>query len=92
MRRPIAMLGLAFVLILLGIVSYSPHRPKTYADLDREQMTVVGSVEWKEYKQTGGERTLVVSLEHVMVLKPESSLRWNKSCHNLTKHPISMIS
>ena len=71
MRRPIAMLGLAFVLILLGIVSYSPHRPKTYADLDREQVTVVGSVEWKEYKQTGGERTLVVSLEHVMVLKPE---------------------
>ena len=48
MRRPIAMLGLAFVLILLGIVSYSPHRPKTYADLDREQVTVVGSVEGKE--------------------------------------------
>lgn len=74
MRRPVCMAGLAFVMILWIIVSQLPHRADTFDELDKEKVTVAGIVEWKEYRRSGGEKTLTVSLGHVMVLKPEQSM------------------
>lgn len=67
------MLGLAFVMVLSCIVASIPHRATSYEALDGEHLVLAGTVEWKEYRKVSGEKQLTVSLEHVMVLKPEKA-------------------
>jgi len=70
MRRPLCLTGLAFVVVLLLGIYLRPKGAHTYDDLDREQVTVLGVVEWKEHKISKGEEVLVVSLGQVVVLNP----------------------
>lgn len=70
MRRPLCLFGLAFVAVLLLGICLFPQEAKSYEALDREQLTVLGVVEWKETKISQEEKILVVSLGQVIVLKP----------------------
>lgn len=78
MRRPVCIVGLAFVVILFVVMLRIPHRAATYETLEREEVVTLGNVGWKEYRMSGGEKTLTVSLEQVIVLKPEKALRVQK--------------
>lgn len=70
MRRPLCLTGLAFVVVLLLGIYLMPKGARTYDELDRQQVTLLGVVEWKEYKISKDEEVLVVSLGQVVVLNP----------------------
>ena len=70
MRRPLCLTGLAFVAVLLLGIYLMPKGAQTYDGLDRQQITLLGVVEWKEHKISKGEEILVVSLGQVVVLNP----------------------
>lgn len=71
MRRPLCLLGLAFVMVLLLGIYLIPHDSPDYGTLDGETVAVVGRVEWKEHRISGSEEVLVVTLEQAMILKPD---------------------
>lgn len=70
MRRPLCLTGLAFAVVLLLGIYLMPKGAETYDELHREQVTLLGVVEWKEQKNTKNEEVLVVSLGQVIVLNP----------------------
>lgn len=70
MRRPLCLIGMAFVAVLLLGVYLLPHSARTYDETDGEQVVVLGVVEWKERKNSKEEEVLVVSLGQVLVLEP----------------------
>lgn len=70
MRRPFCLTGLAFAVALLLGMYLMPKGAETYGGLDREQVRLLGVVEWKEHKISKGEEVLVVSLGQVIVLNP----------------------
>lgn len=71
MRRPLCLLGLAFVMVLLLGINLIPHDSPDYGALDGETVAAVGRVEWKERRISGLEEVLVVTLEQVVILKPD---------------------
>lgn len=71
MRRPLCLLGLAFVAALMMGIPWTTRGAPAYERLDKETVTATGRVEWKEHRLIGGEELLVVSLEQVIVLKPD---------------------
>ncbi len=70
MRRPLCLLGLAFVMVLLLGINLIPHEVPDYGGLDGKTVAAVGRVEWKEHRISGFEEVLVVTLEQVVILKP----------------------
>ena len=70
MRRPLCLIGMAFVAVLLLGIFFVPHSARTYEETDAEQVVVLGVVEWKERKISKEEEVLVVSLGQVFVLEP----------------------
>lgn len=71
MRRPLCLLGLAFVTVLLVGIPLIPHDPPDYGALDGETVAAVGRVEWKEHRISGSEEVLVVTLGQAVILKPD---------------------
>ncbi len=71
MRRPLCLLGLAFVMVLLLGINLIPHEVPDYGGLDGETVAAVGRVEWKEHRISGFEEVLVVTLEQVVILKTD---------------------
>lgn len=71
MRRPLCLLGLAFVMVLLLGIHLIPQSARPCGVPDGETVAVVGRVEWKEHKISGTEEVLVVTLEQAMILKPD---------------------
>ncbi len=70
MRRPLCLLGLAFVAaMMIGILGIRP--APAYETLHKQRVAAAGRVGWKEHRLMGGEEVLVVSLEQVIVLKPD---------------------
>ena len=70
MRRPLCLIGTAFVAVLLLGIYLIPHSARTYEETDAEQIVVSGVVEWKERKISKDEEVIVVSLGQVFVLEP----------------------
>lgn len=70
MRRPLCLIGMAFVVVLLLGICLTPKGARTYDELDGEHVILSGVVEWKEHKISQGEEVLVVSLGQVVVLNP----------------------
>ncbi len=71
MRRPLCLLGLAFVMVLLLGINLLSYELPDYGALDGETVAAVGRVEWKEHRISGFEEVLVVTLEQVVILKPD---------------------
>lgn len=73
MRRPLCLVGLAFVAAMMLGVPWTMRVSPAYESLDHKKVAAVGRVEWKEHRIIGGEEVLVVSLEQVIVLKPDQT-------------------
>lgn len=71
MRRPLCLLGLAFVTALLLGIHLLPHDPPDCGIPDGKTAVAVGRVGWKERRISGSEEVLVVTLEQVIILKPD---------------------
>ena len=71
MRRPLCLLGLAFVMVLLLGIHLIPHDSPDYGGLAGETLAAVGRVEWKEHRISGSDEVLVVTLEQVIILKSD---------------------
>lgn len=71
MRRPLCLVGLAFVMVLLIGIYLFPQNPRPCGIPDGETISAVGRVEWKEHRISGSKEVLVVILEQVVVLKPD---------------------
>lgn len=87
MRRPLCLAGLAFVAAMLTAIPWISRGAPTVETLHQENVTALGRVAWKEYRTSGGEEVLTVSLEQVIVLKPDqiSSLTQILSDSDTTK-------
>lgn len=73
MRRPICLIGLAFVAALMAGTALLVRGAQTFESLEKEKVAAAGRVEWKEHRISGGKEVLVVSLEQVIVLKPDQT-------------------
>lgn len=71
MRRPLCLLGLAFVAVLLLGSVLIPQRKKDCGRWDRERLTVLGVVEGKEHKLSKEKEVSVISLGQVIVLRAD---------------------
>lgn len=71
MRRPLCLIGLAFVAALLVGILMVPHRARTCDALDGEMLFAAGRVGWKEHRISGSQEVLVVTLEEVLILQPD---------------------
>ena len=75
MRRPLCLLGLAFVMVLLLGINLLSYELPDYGALDGETVAAVGRVEWKEHRISGFEEVLVVTLEQVVIQIGRASCR-----------------
>lgn len=71
MRRPLCLIGLAFVMVLLLGIHLIPQRARPCGVPDGEMIAAAGRVEWKEHRISGTEEVLVVTLEEAVILKPD---------------------
>ncbi len=71
MRRPLCLVGLAFVTALLLGIHLLPHDPPDCGIPEGKTAAAVGRVGWKERRISGSEEVLVVTLEQVIILKPD---------------------
>lgn len=71
MRRPLCLLGLAFVAVLLLGSFLIPQKKTDYGRWNRESLTILGVVEGKEHKLSREKEVSVLSLGQVIVLKSD---------------------
>lgn len=73
MRRHLCLFGLAFVAAMMIGIPWIMRAAPADVPLHEERVAAAGRVGWKEHRLTGGEEVLVVSLEQVIVLKPDQT-------------------
>lgn len=73
MRRHLCLLGLAFVAAMMIGIPWTRRAASADVPFNEESVAAVGRVGWKEYRLTGGKEVLMVSLEQVIVLKPDQT-------------------
>lgn len=73
MRRHLCLFGLAFVAAMMIGIPWTKRGGPDDVPFHEERVTAAGRVGWKEHRLTGGEEVLVVSLEQVIVLKPDQT-------------------
>lgn len=71
MRRPLCLLGLAFVAALFLASLLNPRNRKTFDELDKERVAILGIVEGKDHKLSQDRKVSVISLGQVIVLKSD---------------------
>lgn len=73
MRRPLCLLGLAFVAVLLLGSVLIPQEKKTAAHGIGERLTILGVVEGKERRLSQEKEVSVLSLGQIIVLKSDQA-------------------
>ncbi|MCM1263887.1 MAG: ComEC/Rec2 family competence protein [Butyrivibrio sp.] len=73
MRRPICVIGLAFVLVIVIYLYINPFPDVSLDGADGETVTLTGQVEKKEYRISSEKEVLVVYLREVQVINPQIS-------------------
>lgn len=70
-RRPLCFIGLIYIAaVMIGMVATVRGAP-VYDYLDRQQVTVAGYVDWKEYRISGESEVLVITLKDAVILKED---------------------
>lgn len=72
MRRPICLIGLAFVLFILLYQSIHPLAVPDLEEFDKSAVILQGQVEKKEKRISNGQEVLVLYLGNVQVLNPQT--------------------
>ncbi|MDD6812243.1 MAG: ComEC/Rec2 family competence protein, partial [Lachnospiraceae bacterium] len=68
MRRPVCMIGLAFVIVILLYRHFNPYSRTFYGMYDGSTVTVTGQVDKKEYRISNEQEVLVLYLKEVQLL------------------------
>lgn len=72
MRRPVCLIGLAFVVIIRFYLYLYPLPAPDLETADKSVVTLIGQVEKKEYRISDQQEILVIYLKNVQVLNPLS--------------------
>lgn len=71
MRRPICIIGLAFVLIIVIYMYIMPLPAPSFETLEGSMAVLTGQVEKKEYRISYGKEILIIYLKEVQILNPQ---------------------
>ncbi|MDE6662108.1 MAG: DNA internalization-related competence protein ComEC/Rec2 [Lachnospiraceae bacterium] len=71
MRRPICLIGLAFVLIIVIYMYITPLPEPSFEALEGSMAVLTGQVEKKEYRISYGKEILIIYLKEVQILNPK---------------------
>ncbi|MBD5444757.1 MAG: DNA internalization-related competence protein ComEC/Rec2 [Lachnospiraceae bacterium] len=71
MRRPICIIGLAFVLIIVIYMYIMPLPEPSFEALEGSMAVLTGQVEKKEYRISYGKEILIIYLKEVQILNPQ---------------------
>lgn len=71
MRRPVCLIGLAFVVIIRIYLYLCPLPVPDLEQADKSMVTLTGQVEKKEYRISNNQEVLVVYLKDVQVINPQ---------------------
>lgn len=71
MRRPLCLIGLVYVAAVIIGMTVTVRGAPVYEHLNRQQVTVAGYVDWKEYRISGEQEVLVITLKDAVVLKED---------------------
>lgn len=71
MRRPLCLIGLVYVAAVIIGMTVTVRGAPAYDHLNRQQVTVAGYVDWKEYRISGEQEAPVITLKDAVVLKED---------------------
>lgn len=82
MRRPLCLIGLVYVAAVIIGMTVTVRGAPVYEQYDRQQVTVAGYVDWKEYRISGEKEVPVITLKDAVVLKEDqiTNLKQILSC------------
>lgn len=70
-RRPLCLIGLIYIAAVMIGMAVTVRGAPVYDHLDRQQVTVAGYVDWKEYRISGDKEVLVITLKDAVILKED---------------------
>lgn len=73
MRRPLCLIGLAFVIIIVIYMCIMPLPEPSFEALEGSMAVLTGRVDKKEYRISYGKEILIIYLKEVQVLNPKST-------------------
>ena len=68
-RRPLCAAGVVYVAVIIVMLFTTPCAAPVYEALDKEQVTVAGYVDGREYRMSREEKVPVVTLSEAVILK-----------------------
>lgn len=74
MRRPVCIMGLAFVVIMLIYMYMFPLPEPSFDGIDKREAYLTGRVSKKEYRISYGKESLVIYLKEVQIINPHEYL------------------
>lgn len=72
MRRPVCIIGLAFVVIIRLYLYFAPLPLADLEEIDRSVVLLTGQVDKKEYRISKGQKVPVIYLKNVQILNPQT--------------------
>lgn len=70
-RRPLCFIGLIYIAAVMIGMAVTVRGAPVYDHLDRQQVTLAGYVDWKEYRISGDKEVLVITLKDAVILKED---------------------
>lgn len=71
MRRPLCLIGLVYVAAIIIAMTVTVRGAPVYDHLDGREVAIAGYVDWKEYRISGEDKTLVITLKDAVILKED---------------------
>lgn len=71
MRRPICLIGLAFVIIIVIYMYIMPLPEPSFEELEGSMAVLTGRIDKKEYRISYGKEILIIYLKEVQILNPQ---------------------
>lgn len=70
-RRPLCFIGLIYITAVMIGMTVTVRGAPVYDHLDRQQVTVAGYVDWKEYHISGDKEVFVITLKDAVIVKED---------------------
>lgn len=73
MRRPVCIIGLAFLVVIVIYLYCNPLPAVSLGEADGNTFTLIGQVEKKEYRISNEQKVLVIYLREIQVVNPQKT-------------------
>lgn len=73
MRRPVCIIGLAFLVVIIIYLYFNPLPAISLGEADGSEFTLTGQVEKKEYRISNEQKILVIYLREIQVVNPQKT-------------------